>query len=121
MADLAAWCQVSASKPGTVRDMHVSHFRLNGPSSVTIARNERPDYRRYNIRTHTVRLRLNIRFQTLKFRGGTVWWLSGSCSNADIFDSSSPHLPGGRSALRYMIRLTEYVRSVYIPFFNGNS
>ena len=67
-------CVVSSLSPETgIRDMHVCHFRLSGPSSVTIARSERPDYRGYNIRTHTVRLRLNIRFQTCKFRRGTVW------------------------------------------------
>ena len=90
-ADLAMRCQK------TVHDLLVSLFHLH---SVTIARLDWPDHRGYSI--HRVHRWLNIRFHTSKV-GGTRFgnsaarWLSGSCSNADIFVSSSPLLHGGRA------------------------
>ena len=53
--------------------------------------------------------------------GDTARWLSGSCSNADIFPSSSPHLRGGRSALGPLVRLTEGVKRVHIISDSGGS
>jgi hypothetical protein len=51
-------------KPEHSRDLHVSIFRLNNPSSATIARSQRRDHRSHSIQRHRVRLRLNIRFHT---------------------------------------------------------
>ena len=100
---------VSPQHQKTVRALYISLYRLDSPSSVTIARNEWPDHRGCSIRRHGVRLRLNIRVHTCKLfskDGGTSRWLSGSYSNADMFASSSPHLHGGRSALGPLVLLT---------------
>ena len=57
-------CAASSLSPRnqkTARDLHVSLFRLNSPSSVTIAQQEWPDHQGH-ITEDKVPLRLNIRF-----------------------------------------------------------
>ncbi|KIK00856.1 hypothetical protein K443DRAFT_664186 [Laccaria amethystina LaAM-08-1] len=76
---------MSLKKTGS--GVHVSLFRINSPSSVTIARNESLDHRTYSIRSrrHRVRLRLNIRFHTCKLfpsDEGASRWLN-ICENVN--------------------------------------
>ena len=96
----------------TVRDPHVSLFRLNSPSSVT-SLEVNGQIIEAAASEGGVRLRLNIRFHTCNHfskDGGPARWPSGSCSNADIYTLSSPHLHDRSSALGPLDRLTEYVK-----------
>ena len=126
MADIAARCQAfksqrSAPKAGTVRDLHVSLCHLNSlPGRPSLKFSGRIIEATASDRR--VPLRLNIRCHTCTLfseNGGAARWLSGSCSNADIFASSSRHLHGSIWALWFA---SHSMSSVFIFFFqNGGS